>query len=144
MKTPPLKIMVASLFAIACLAGPIAAAPAKDAPKAPPIQLVDKDGASAKQLFVRDSYTGYDVLDLSHVLLRTPHHEFFVVSFQKPCDWIDYVDNFHFTPEITGWVRDTDLIDARSYKGGPCYVTQLQQVASADDGRALAKKAGGG
>jgi hypothetical protein len=126
----------------ACIAGPAVAAPDEGA-KAPPIQLTDMAGKPVKQLFVRDSYTGYDVLDPSHVLLRTPHHEFFVVTFEKPCDWMDFVPAFQFTPEIGGWVRETDLIDARSYKGAPCYVTRLQQVASANDGRALAKKTAG-
>jgi hypothetical protein len=140
-----MKTLVASfVLAAACLAGPVAAAPAKDAAKGPPIQLVNKDGEAVKQLLVRDSYNGYDVLDPSHVLLRTPHFEFFVVTFQKSCDWMDFVNNFHFTPEIGGWISDTDLIDARSYKGQPCFVTQLQQVASANDARALAKKASGG
>jgi hypothetical protein len=139
-----MKTLLVSLLAAATLCGPALADPTKDAAKGPRIQLTDKDGQTVKQLFVRDSYEGYDVLDLSHVLLRTPHHEFFVVTFEKPCDWMDYVTNFHFTPEIGGWVRETDLVDARSYKGSPCYVTQLQQTASADDARALAKKAAGG
>lgn len=144
MKTVFASLLAASCLAAAGLAGPAAAAPGKDAVQGPRIALFDKDGQAVGQLLVRDSYTGYDVLDPGHVLLRTPNHEFFVVSFEKPCGWMGFVNAFHFTPEIGGWVRDSDMIDARSYKGPPCYVKRIQQVASAAVGRALVKKDAGG
>jgi hypothetical protein len=144
MKNAVASFILAVAAGLALTGAAVAAEPAKDAAKGPRIQLTDKSGAMVKQLQVRDGYEGYDVLDLSHVLLRTPHFQFFVVTFEKPCDWVDYVNAFHFTPEITGWVRETDLIDARSYKGENCYVTKLQQVRSANEGKALAKKASGG
>jgi len=131
------RLLAASLLITALASAPTASADKR-------IQLIDKDGQHVHQLLIRDGYDGYDVPNLSHVLLEGVHHEFFLVTFDKPCSWMDLKNDFHFKPNVSGTVFDSDLIDARSNAGAYCLVTKIQQMPTKQAGLELAKKEAAG
>jgi hypothetical protein len=111
----------------AAVAGAAVVAPAVAAPERK-TELVD-DGKAVDSLLLRYGFESTWVLDVQSILMQDAYREYYLVTLEEPCEWIERPFPFAFAPKLHDRVRASLTYDVRDDQHEDCRVAKIEKVS---------------